>query len=90
MKLQEIALIGNMRNDAYNAGYAAGYKKASDDITNTEIKLRNEIQSLQERCAWWQNKHTKAVENYENCICNLKERIELLKGCDNETTGTDI
>ena len=43
MKLQEIALIGNMRNDAYNAGYAAGYKKASEDITNTEIKLKNEI-----------------------------------------------
>ena len=79
MKLQEIALIGNMRNDAYNAGYAAAYRKATDGITSTEIKLRNEINSLYKRCSWWQNKHTKAVENYENCICNLKERIALLQ-----------
>ena len=78
MKLQEIALIGNIRNDAYNAGYAAGYKKASEDIINTETKLRNEIHSLQERCAWLQAKHAKTVENYNNQVKNLQDKIDRL------------
>lgn len=78
MTVQEIALIGNMRNDAYNAGYAAGYKKASEDITNTETKLRNEIHSLQERCAWLQSKHTKSVEQYEKQVKNLQDKIDRL------------
>ena len=78
MKLQEIALIGNMRNDAYNAGYAAGYKKASEDIITTETALRNEIRSLQQRCAWLQTKHTKSVEQYENQVKNLQDKIDRL------------
>ena len=90
MKANEIELLNTVINHAYSTGYTCGLDEGKATHKASVEQLQSQILRLQERCSWWQNKHTKAVENYENCICNLKERIALLKEGDNETTGTDI
>lgn len=70
--------------------YTCGIDEGKRTLKASVDQLQSQILRLQERCSWWQNKHTKAIENYENSIRNLKERIALLKRGDNETTRTDI
>ena len=78
MKLQEIALIGNIQTNAYKAGYSDGRKDASKEISDNTEHLKAEIHGLQQRIAWMTDKHTKSVENYENQIKNLQNKIERL------------
>ena len=90
MKINEIELLNTVINHAYSAGYVCGLDEGKTTHNATVEQLKSQILRLQERCSWWQNKHKKAVENYENCIYHLKERIDLLKRGDNETPGTYI
>lgn len=90
MKSNEIELLNTVINHAYSAGYICGLDEGKTEHKAHIEQLQSEYTRLQERCAWWQNKHKKAVENYENCIYHLKEQIDLLKRGDNETAGADI
>jgi DNA repair exonuclease SbcCD ATPase subunit len=78
MKTNELELLNTIINHAYSAGYVCGLDENKTTNKANIERLESEILRLNDRCAWWQAKHKKAVENYENFIHRLQDRVERL------------
>lgn len=75
MKQQYIELLQSIRSDSYRLGYIEGEDEGRKEYAKQYERLIKELNIVQKRAAWLQDKLTRTKENYEGQIKNLQNKI---------------